>query len=73
MAAKPRWRYHVEGDSPFHVWPLSDGVEHDHEDDDGNCVCGPTIEPIEGHDGYIGWLVTHHSLDGRERQEQANA
>jgi hypothetical protein len=48
-------------------------VEHDHEDDDGNCVCGPTIEPIEGHDGYIGWLVTHHSLDGRERQEQANA
>ena len=64
----PRWRYHAEGDSPYHVWPIADGVEHE-TDDDGDCVCGPTVEPVEGQEGYIGWLITHHSLDGRERNE----
>ena len=68
MMAEPRWRHHVEGDSPYHVWPVSDAVEHA-LDDDGDCVCGPTVEPVEGHEGYIGWLITHHSLDGREATE----
>jgi hypothetical protein len=67
--AEPRWRCHIEGDSPYHVWPLNDGIEHDTDDDEGNCVCGPTVEPVEGEDGYIGWLITHHSLDGREASE----
>jgi hypothetical protein len=64
-----RWHCHIEGDDPYHVWPVHDIIEHDHEDPDGNCVCGPTIEPVEGHNGYIGWLITHHSLDGREQHE----
>lgn len=50
-----------------HVYPNADLVEHDTETDD--CVCGPTIEPVEREDGSIGWLATHHSLDGREARE----
>ena len=70
MAAEAeRWHCHIEGDSPYHVWPVNDIIEHDHDDPDGNCVCGPTVEPVEGQDGYIGWLITHHSLDGREQDE----
>jgi hypothetical protein len=45
-----------------HVIPTDDLIEHETDGDD--CVCGPTIEMTEG-----GWLVTHHSLDGRERGE----
>lgn len=66
-ATEPRWRCHIEGDSPYHVWPIDDLIEHD--SDDGDCLCGPTVEPVEGEDGYIGWLITHHSLDGREASE----
>ena len=46
----------------MHVVPIADLVEH--EDDD--CVCGPTTEPVPRDDGSFGWVVTHHSLDGRE-------
>lgn len=52
----------------FHVIPLNDLVEHD-TDGEERCVCGPTTEPVERDDGSFGWLVTHHSLDGRERFE----
>jgi hypothetical protein len=48
-----------------HVVPVGDLVEHEVED----CVCGPTPEPVFRGDGSNGWLITHHSLDGRERQE----
>jgi hypothetical protein len=44
------------------VLPLDDVVEHSGDD----CVCGPTTEPVAREDGSYGWLVTHHSLDGRE-------
>jgi len=48
--------------SSVHVVPVRDLIEHaDHD-----CVCGPTTEPVERADGSIGWLITHHSLDGRE-------
>lgn len=46
-----------------HVLPLGDAVEHDESED---CVCGPDVEPIQRADGSMAWLVTHHSLDGRE-------
>lgn len=64
--AAPRWAYHVAGDHPFHIWPLEDIVEHDHEDHDGGCVCGPTVEPVKCEDGSVGWIIAHHALDGRK-------
>lgn len=53
--------------SVVHVTPVNDFIDHmEHEDD---CICGPTVEPVERYDGSFGWLITHHSLDGRERYE----
>jgi hypothetical protein len=51
-----------------HVFPINDLVEHQ-VDDGGGCTCGPRVEPVERDDGSYGWLVVHHSLDGRERFE----
>ena len=51
-----------------HVYPSRDLVEHDTDNDD--CVCIPTIEAVPGDDGSFGWLHIHHSLDGREAREQ---
>jgi hypothetical protein len=48
-----------------HVVPEQDLVQHEEAD----CVCGPATEPVFRDDGSNGWLVTHHSLDGRERQK----
>lgn len=57
-----------DGDpNTFHVVPINDLVEHDTTG--GDCVCGPTTEPVVREDGTIGWVVTHHSLDGRELRE----
>ncbi len=53
--------------STVHVFPINDLIEHDSEGDD--CLCGVTVEPVPGDDGYMGWLITHHSLDGREAGE----
>jgi hypothetical protein len=55
--------------STVHVVPVNDLVEHECEGTD--CICGPDLEQVEGDDGD-GWLVTHHSLDGRERFEAAS-
>lgn len=33
------------------------------------CVCGVTTEPVPADDGSMGWLLVHHSLDGREASE----
>ncbi len=51
--------------TPVHVMPVNDLIEHVFED----CPCGPTTEPVMRDDGSNGWLVTHHSLDGRELTE----
>ena len=48
-----------------HVLPINDLFEHAEE----NCLCGPIIEPVPRDDGSFGWLITHHSLDGRELKE----
>lgn len=46
-----------------HVIPLCDLVMHEQSED---CVCGPEVEPVVRPDGSVAWLITHHSLDGRE-------
>jgi hypothetical protein len=38
-----------------------------------DCPCGPSVEPVPADDGSMGWLVTHHSLDGRELTEVGDA
>jgi hypothetical protein len=53
----------------FHVYPINDLVEHDTSG--GDCVCGLTTEPVERDDGSLGYMIVHHSLDGRERFEMA--
>lgn len=50
-----------------HVLPVADLIEH--EDEGDNCPCGPAIEPVFDDEGSCGWVITHHSLDGRERFE----
>jgi hypothetical protein len=52
-----------------HTYPVDDLVEHELVGD--GCPCGPTTEPVFRHDGSCGWLIVHHSLDGRERSERA--
>lgn len=53
--------------STVHVLPVDDLIAH--EAQGGDCPCGPTTEPVKAEDGYIGWVVIHHSLDGRELAE----
>lgn len=53
----------------WHIIPLNDLIEHEDED----CVCGPEVEPLVQDDGSIDWLISHHSLDGRELKEKENA
>lgn len=55
--------------STAHVLPVDDLIEH--EDDD--CPCGSTAEPVKADDDSVGWLITHHSLDGREQSEVHDA
>ena len=50
----------------WHVMPVNDLIEH--VDDD--CPCGPTTHPVKRDDGSIGWVIIHHSLDGRELAER---
>lgn len=52
-------------DDTIHVVPIEDLIEH--EESEG-CVCGPEVESVDS-----GWLVVHHSLDGRELQEEGEA
>jgi hypothetical protein len=52
----------------LHVVPVNDLIEHDTSEDE-DCICGPETIPVERDDGSFGWLVSHHSLDGRELAE----
>lgn len=49
-----------------HVKPDDDAIAHESSND---CCCGPEIEPVPREDGSMGWLISHHSLDGREKNE----
>lgn len=53
--------------STVHVAPVADLIEHD--TDGVECMCGPSTEAVFRDDGSNGWLVVHHSLDGREAHE----
>lgn len=61
-----RWLAQQTNDGA-HVLPIDDAVEHTESTD---CVCGPRVELVERTDGGDGWLAIHHSLDGREADEQ---
>lgn len=50
-----------------HVIPVDDLVAHEEHRD---CVCAPAVEPVMRDDGSGGWIYIHHSLDGREPEEQ---
>ena len=54
--------------STVHVSPINDLIEHDTDTGQADCICGPMVEhvPSEGGDG---WIILHHSLDGREERE----
>ena len=49
-----------------HVHPAGDLIEHELT---GECPCGPESRREELEDGQDGWLIIHHSLDGREEEE----
>lgn len=61
----PAWSAQRTADD-VHVIPRDDLITHHLI---GGCICGPTLEPIKRDDGSMGWLYTHHSLDGREHAE----
>ena len=44
----------------IHVHPVHDLIGHDIE---GDCICGPRVEPVEQDDGEIIFRTTHHSLE----------
>jgi hypothetical protein len=52
----------------LHVTPVNDLVEHD-TSPDGDCLCGPTDQPLKRGDGSVAWIAVHHSLDGRARPQ----
>ena len=52
-----------------HIMPINDLVEHEW-DDDGDCPCGPEVQPVEREDGSISWVYMHNALDGRDLEEQ---
>lgn len=51
----------------LHCIPVDDLIEHEANE---GCLCGPSVMPVE-QDGAIGWILLHHSLDGREFSEVA--
>jgi len=51
----------------LHVAPQRDLVDHDTSTAEPDCVCGPEARPAPQEDGSVGWLLVHHSLDGREQ------
>jgi hypothetical protein len=53
--------------STVHVLPVGDLIEHEDEGED--CPCGVTVDPVQRDDGSYGWVIIHHSLDGRENAE----
>lgn len=53
----------------LHVTPINDAIPHDTATSEADCICGPFVQPVKHDDGSMGWLLVHHSLDGRERLE----
>lgn len=59
----------LDGADYVHVVPNGDLIEHE-ENDEGECPCGPEVNPVEREDGTIGWVYVHNALDGRDLEEQ---
>jgi hypothetical protein len=57
----------------LHIAPQGDLITHDTSSTEADCVCGPRTVPVEQKHGGYGWLIVHHSLDGREREESNDA
>lgn len=57
--------------SHIHVTPINDLIEHE-ENDEGDCPCGPEVQPVKREDGSIGWVYIHNALDGRDLEEQGH-
>jgi len=53
----------------LHVTPINDLIDHDTSTAEPDCVCEPQARPATEEDGSVGWLLVHHSLDGREQVE----
>lgn len=51
----------------LHVTPIGDLVDHDTSITEPDCACGPEVKPATHDEGSGGWLLVHHSLDGREQ------
>lgn len=56
----------------LHVYLLDDLVEHDTSSREPDCVCGPSVRPVQDLDGSMGWLIVHASLAGREQHEEGS-
>lgn len=54
-----------------HVAPLCDLIAHETGSDEPDCVCGPSTVPVAFDNGLTAWMIVHHSLDGRELDEEA--
>lgn len=63
------WCCHTDDDGPQHHWPVGDIIEHEVDVNDDRCACGPITRGEKRADGTIGWVIVHHSLDGREIDE----
>ncbi len=63
---KKQWRAEPSptAEREWHVHPIDDLIAH--ELDGHDCACGPRTELH-----LRGWLIIHHSLDGRERTERS--
>jgi hypothetical protein len=77
-APPQHWRVHrqpsqrrptIQVTDTFHVTPIHDLVDHDTSTTEPDCVCGPEVRPATQEDGSVGWLLVHHSLDGREQAD----
>ena len=55
--------------TPTQVLPESSSDDAFFHDLDEDCPCGPESRPVKREDGSVGWVVVHHSLDGREKCE----
>lgn len=66
-AADRNWTLDRNDVHEVHVRPAGDLIEHAMT---AECECGPTSELIRDEQRCVeGWMVTHHSLDGREQRE----
>lgn len=67
------WLAFAVGDDIVHVYPESDLIVHEaggpRDGDVLLCPCGPTPSAVPKSGGTLGWVLTHHSLDGRELAE----